>query len=325
MGSACIATWLRTNNTCPLCRRVFFPAQTGPSLEWEDVSDEESEDSIHEHEGLAEQMTSLGEHYRRVSNALCCSLRLSYDLFMIAPMISEHLGTMVDFVDFRWDTPLFITGATLHMVTHMMDEPRPLDLIAAVTGVPVEDLHEFHRRINPYREQLIRPHMLDVLSGGVIQDLPGSLPPFNAENYFMVREEVVDDLEHYFIPNRMNQLEELCIQCSNELAHSADVRALCSEIARSIKAGRYLAGRSPLVIVAVSLYIASHLASSGTTIRQISEVSGISDGTIRRVYRRVYPELGHFIFFSMISENRRRRIVQELAWPTLEVRPFSQE
>ena len=315
VGSACIVTWLRTNNTCPLCRRVFFPAQTEPSHEGEDVPDEDGEDSNHEGEDEEEDMTSLREHIQRLSYMLCRNLRLSLDLSKIVSKISDYLGTMADFVDFRWDTPLFIIGATLHMVTHIMKEHRPLDLIARIVGVSLGWIREFHRRINPYREQLIRPNMLDVLSRGVIQHLPGSLPPPDAENDFMDHEEGVDRLEHCLIPTRLNQLEELCVQCSNELALSEDVRVLCSKIAGSIQAGHYLAGRSPLSIVAVSLYIASHLVSSGTTIRQISEISGISEGTIRRVYRRVYPKLGDFIFFSMIGENRRRRIVQELAWP----------
>ena len=32
-GSACIVTWLRDNNSCPLCRTTFFPAQPRPYLE----------------------------------------------------------------------------------------------------------------------------------------------------------------------------------------------------------------------------------------------------------------------------------------------------
>lgn len=33
IGSACIATWLRDENSCPLCREAFFPRQPGPYLE----------------------------------------------------------------------------------------------------------------------------------------------------------------------------------------------------------------------------------------------------------------------------------------------------
>lgn len=33
VGSGCIAQWLLSNNTCPMCRHVFFPAQSRPYLE----------------------------------------------------------------------------------------------------------------------------------------------------------------------------------------------------------------------------------------------------------------------------------------------------
>lgn len=33
VGSGCITQWLHSNNTCPLCRCVFFPAQSRPYLE----------------------------------------------------------------------------------------------------------------------------------------------------------------------------------------------------------------------------------------------------------------------------------------------------
>ena len=33
VGSGCISRWLTENNSCPICRREFFPAQPRPYLE----------------------------------------------------------------------------------------------------------------------------------------------------------------------------------------------------------------------------------------------------------------------------------------------------
>jgi transcription initiation factor TFIIB len=51
-----------------------------------------------------------------------------------------------------------------------------------------------------------------------------------------------------------------------------------------------LAGRSPLSIAAVSIYLISHLMGYPKTPKEISLVAGVSDGTIRTAYKHVYPE-----------------------------------
>ena len=43
IGSACIATWLKDNNSCPICRREFFPAQPRPYLEHGTLDDQEND------------------------------------------------------------------------------------------------------------------------------------------------------------------------------------------------------------------------------------------------------------------------------------------
>ncbi|XXG98931.1 hypothetical protein Hte_005263 [Hypoxylon texense] len=50
-----------------------------------------------------------------------------------------------------------------------------------------------------------------------------------------------------------------------------------------------LAGRSPLSIAAASIYLASHLFNEPRTSKDISEVAGVSDGTIKTAYRLMYP------------------------------------
>jgi transcription initiation factor TFIIB len=51
-----------------------------------------------------------------------------------------------------------------------------------------------------------------------------------------------------------------------------------------------LAGRSPLSIAAVAIYLVSHLMDKPRTAKQIGDVAGVSDGTIRTAYKLVYAD-----------------------------------
>ena len=56
IGSGCLITWLKESNTCPICRREFFPAQPPPDLEngpregREDQGQERGDDANEEEE-----------------------------------------------------------------------------------------------------------------------------------------------------------------------------------------------------------------------------------------------------------------------------------
>lgn len=51
-----------------------------------------------------------------------------------------------------------------------------------------------------------------------------------------------------------------------------------------------LAGRSPLSVAAACIYMASHLLGKPKTPKEISNVAGVSDGTIRTAYKFLFQE-----------------------------------
>lgn len=51
-----------------------------------------------------------------------------------------------------------------------------------------------------------------------------------------------------------------------------------------------LAGRSPLSVAAVAIYLVSHLMGKSRTAKEIADVAGVSDGTIRTAYKLVYAD-----------------------------------
>ena len=319
MGSACIATWLRTNNTCPLCRRILFRAHqerhTDPShsLGGEDRWINQPAPDVLPLPGLAVATADLCTEF-------CEELGLSQSTSNVARQMIEHEDPNVELVTPTPRLQALVVSTVLFMVTHIMDEYRSLEEISMVSGVQADIIRGIYRRIHPSREHLITSNMLGALSGGSVQDFLDLLPPPNAENGFEGHEEGGCDLEHYLIPAHSKQLEELCVQYSHELDHFEGFRGICLDIARRIRAGPYLGGLSPLPVFAVSLYMASHLASSGTTIRQVSEIVGISEGTIRNAYRSLYPRFGELIDSDMLEmheEVRRHRVLQAITWPAV--------
>ena len=248
----------------------------------------------------------------------CEGLGLSHSTSHIARQMIGHEDLDVHMEDYIPWLQARVASTVLYMVTHIMNENRSLEEISRVSDIPAEDIRGIYRRIYRSRERLIRSNMLGALSGGSVQDFLDLLPPPSAENGFTDHEVGGSDLEHYLVPAHPEQLEELCTQYSDELDSFAGVRGICLQIARKIRAGLYLAGLSPLPVVAVSLYMASHLASFGTTIRQVSEVVGVSEGTIRNAYRSVYPLRRDFVDSDLLDiheEVRRYRVLRAITWP----------
>lgn len=325
-----------------MCRRVFFSAHQehvfDPDLIDELAAELESEhlfDPSDPH-GQQETMDELvadilpGPRLVAVAANLCAEfcegLGLSHSTSHVArQMVENH------YIQMDWDnhTPLLpvlqalqalVVSTVLYMVTHLMNEHRSLEEISRVSGIPAENSREVYRHLHSRREELIESNMLGALPGGSVQDFLNLLPPPTAENGFVDHEEFGSDLEHYLIPAHPKQLEDLCVQHSDELDQFQGVSGMCLYIARKIREGSYLAGLSPLPVAAVSLFMASHLASSGTTIRRVSEVVGISEGTVRNAYRSVYPRRRDLIDSDMLDrheEVRRYRVLQAITWPAL--------
>lgn len=69
-------------------------------------------------------------------------------------------------------------------------------------------------------------------------------------------------------------------------------QALAEKVAKALAAKTSsvpdLAGRSPLSVAAACIYMASHLISEPKTSKEIANIAGVSDGTIKTAYRFLY-------------------------------------
>lgn len=63
-----------------------------------------------------------------------------------------------------------------------------------------------------------------------------------------------------------------------------------------------LAGRSPLSVAAACIYMASHIVGEPRTSKRISEISGVSDGTVKTAYRYLYAARDTFLTEEVFPE-----------------------
>lgn len=97
---------------------------------------------------------------------------------------------------------------------------------------------------------------------------------------------------------------DLCNRFCNLLDLPYPVVNASSTLADSVTAKGLLAGRSPLSIVAACIYMASHLMGSGKSAKDISQVVGVSDGTIRGAYKQLYGEREQLIDAEWIKSGK---------------------
>lgn len=75
-------------------------------------------------------------------------------------------------------------------------------------------------------------------------------------------------------------------------------------IAENMIAKGVLAGRSPLSAAAACIYMASHLMGVPKTPKNIADVAGVSDGTIRTSYRLLYAKKEELIDEEWLKEGK---------------------
>ncbi|KAK2738033.1 transcription initiation factor IIB [Myotisia sp. PD_48] len=97
---------------------------------------------------------------------------------------------------------------------------------------------------------------------------------------------------------------DLCNRFCNLLDLPFQVTNVSSMLADRVTSMGDLAGRSPLSIVAASIYMASYLMGNGKTAKEISGVAHVSDGTIRGAYKQLYAERDRLIDPAWIKDGK---------------------
>jgi transcription initiation factor TFIIB len=88
---------------------------------------------------------------------------------------------------------------------------------------------------------------------------------------------------------------ELCVRYCDHLGLPWNITMISQAIAEKTLTIGTLAGRSPLSTASACIYMASFLMGQGKSAKAISDVAGVSDGTIRTAYKFLHAKKDEII------------------------------
>ncbi|KAI4175340.1 MAG: hypothetical protein Q9188_000879 [Gyalolechia gomerana] len=98
--------------------------------------------------------------------------------------------------------------------------------------------------------------------------------------------------------------KDLCTRFCNLLNLSNKCTTMSEDIALKTEATGVLAGRSPISTAAACIFMASHLAGESRNAKDVSNIAGVSDGTIRNAYKIMYGRKEELVRPEWIAEGR---------------------
>ncbi len=321
VGSGCIARWLKENNSCPCCRREFFPAQPRPYLEHgvmegqedEDQEDEDQEDEDQENEELPPDRPDL----ERLCEDYCSQLCLDRRTANVAKVISLNVLPV---------------GILSHMVIESLDNVLAavsIYITSCISGHP-RSPREILRVRDMFGDRIGERYSIDAdnirENYGIFYDRRQHLitvPWFEghrAVDWASIAHQVSDNqIECY---RDLPAMQILCAGKCEQLQVKVPVRELSQHIAANlVQAGFRLLGHTEVSIfvsqseiAAVSIYIASHLVGQPID-REIIQLLNIDEyEDLRSIYRVVRGKCDQ-----LVSEAFRETLDIQLSWETLEI------
>lgn len=268
VGSACIAIWLKTNNTCPVCRHEFFPAQPRPFLEHGIMDDEE--------DGQEDDEAANQSRFTDLNHQYCEQLGLDIDVCLISEALLEQLE----------DSPRWATGHTtycmnavsIYIASHLTREPRSPREIAVATGVDADHIRFTYDQLYPDRARIVDADILSLLED--------SFPEANPLNFPSRGHDLTDDqIERDHV---LQMLKQGCEEGCHELGLDAAVLDISDGIAARFYTAGLMAHLSPRALTAVGIFMAAHMTCCPRNARQVVEVVRMSENAFRSVYEIAY-------------------------------------
>ncbi|EMR10843.1 transcription initiation factor IIB [Pneumocystis murina B123] len=198
---------------------------------------------------------NLVSAYREIS-AMCDAIHLPKSISDIAKQVFKKVD---DSKALKGRSNESIISACIFIACRQGKAPRTFKEICALTNVPKKEIGRVFKSL---QKMLTDDNLLSSNAGqGDDSYIPSSTSP-----------------------------KDLMIRFCNRLSLPTSVQIAASELANRASAEGTLAGRSPISIAASGIYMASYLFQHPKLPREIAEVVGVSDSTIRNAYKSLYLE-----------------------------------
>ena len=270
IGSACIAIWLKDHNSCPICRRKFFPAQPRPYLEHgimeDDEEEEEDEDDIIEdvYEGVIGR-SNPQDALRDLIGDYCHKLLLGHDIPALSLSIAQKLSE-----SFEWGhhhSNSCIAAVSVYIASFLSREPRSPRHVDDVSAVGEHHLRSLYEEIYHQRESLADANMLlPLISSGDARLLNWPAQGSEATNA---------EIESEYVPQL---LRRRCEEGCNELGLDTTIAEFSNVLAG--KMNDFLPDLRR--VTGVAILVASHCMGNATpTFDRVAEIVGTPRYSLR--------------------------------------------
>ena len=341
-GSSCITVWLRTNNSCPLCRRVFFPAYGESDSEDTNVQNQEEDYEDYEWEAEEEEEEQEEIEDMLVGNCqnYCFQLSLGSTTIRLAQAIIKIARRMYPFcdavgTDYDMNAVRLVTMA-IYIASHFTGHPRSPREICGVNDangdsirgehlVNGDHIRDSYRMIYGQRNRLIDDVVLEYNNSEgrdrrLIDDIiRESLD--NPDTVWPSMDPLEQSDEHI---ENSRDIRAVRAYCDNQCAR-LQVPPLMVDLAQHIAANVIRAGfhacshpedsehLSESDITRVSLYIASHLLGQPLPRRLLQDRIGCPYPDIRSMCIMVRDKCN-----PLVKDDFRGVRPIQLSWASLE-------
>jgi transcription initiation factor TFIIB len=157
-----------------------------------------------------------------------------------------------------------IIASVIFIACRQNKVPRTFKEITALTKVPKKEIGRTFKALERFFVKYSKDNQTSLKGGVIVQN----------ETY---------------ISTNSSQAQDFCARFCAVLNLPSKVGIMSGDLAAYMLQKGVLAGRSPLSIAAVSIYMMSHLMGYPKSAKDISKACEVSDGTIRGAYKNLFP------------------------------------